>query len=130
MATITTIALELVVETCINCDVVYAVDKDYQARRRKDHRLFYCPNGHGQHYTAENKEDRLAREKRVLESQLQQEREARDREVGELRSQIQRQAQRVNNGVCPHCHRTFSQLARHMKAKHADVCAAGAHRSP
>lgn len=27
---------------------------------------------------------------------------------------------RAANGVCPCCHRTFKQLARHMKTKHPD----------
>ncbi len=27
---------------------------------------------------------------------------------------------RAANGVCPCCNRTFSDLARHMKAKHPD----------
>lgn len=32
---------------------------------------------------------------------------------------------RIKNGVCPCCHRTVSQLARHMKTKHPDFAVNG-----
>lgn len=32
---------------------------------------------------------------------------------------------RIKNGVCPCCHRTVSQLARHMKTKHPDFAGNG-----
>lgn len=115
------IAVTLVLETCINCDVVFGLESTYLERRQKDHRIFYCPNGHGQRYPTESSEEKLKREKRELEAQLQREREARDREVGELRNQMQRTEKRIHAGVCPHCRRTFSQLARHMKSKHKEV---------
>jgi hypothetical protein len=43
---------EYEVETCIheNCGVHFAVPKQFQDKRRKDHKTFYCPNGHPQYY--------------------------------------------------------------------------------
>ena len=32
----------------------------------------------------------------------------------------QRLLRRIKAGICPHCHRTFQQLARHMESKHRE----------
>ena len=50
---------EFEIEVCINCGIVFAVVKKYIDKRRKDHRTFYCPNGHGQHYSQMSKEEQL-----------------------------------------------------------------------
>ena len=68
-------------------------------------------------------------------SRLRKQLEARDRELREQKCEVLRQKQmveiehknferaakrlrRVQNGVCPCCNRTFSNLARHMATKH------------
>jgi hypothetical protein len=38
-------------ETCCKCGTVFAMDEELQALRKRDGDSFYCPNGHGQHYT-------------------------------------------------------------------------------
>lgn len=57
----------LVPETCCVCGVVFGLPEDMQRQRRNDHGSFSCPNGHRQHYTAQNEaeklRDELAREK-------------------------------------------------------------------
>ena len=53
--------IEFVAITCCHegCGIVWAVPVDYKKERKKDHDLFYCPNGHGQHYTRRSKEEEL-----------------------------------------------------------------------
>lgn len=101
-----------------------------QARKRQDRTLFYCPNGHSQHYLGETDAEKVRRE-------MQQKVDAAERMTEWLRGQAAKDAKaaktakaalkkaetRINAGVCPHCNRTFSQLARHMQTKHPDVCA-------
>jgi ssDNA-binding Zn-finger/Zn-ribbon topoisomerase 1 len=46
-----------------------------------------------------------------------------DQETAELaatRAKLKRTERRVANGVCPHCHRSFVQLERHMRTKHSE----------
>jgi len=52
------------VETCIHekCGVHFAVPSLFQKERKKDHKMFYCPNGHGQYYTAKSEIERLKEE--------------------------------------------------------------------
>lgn len=126
------VTLSLITEECADCGIVFGVPTDFQARRRNDHRSFYCPHGHSLSYGAESESERLKRE-------LQ---EAKDRHHRDLNSEINRRIRaeddamdlansnralkgvvtktkkRAAAGVCPCCHRTISQMARHMKTKH------------
>jgi hypothetical protein len=56
-----TATAEFVVEECCNCHVQFALTRDFFDQRQKDGNNFYCPNGHGQHYT-ESEEKRLKRQ--------------------------------------------------------------------
>ncbi len=37
--------------TCAQCATHFQIDTDLEVLRRADGSTFYCPNGHGQHYT-------------------------------------------------------------------------------
>lgn len=50
------------IEECCNCGMPFAVTTDFKNRRLKDHKSFYCPMGHGQHYTGETEEQNLRRQ--------------------------------------------------------------------
>jgi hypothetical protein len=39
-------------ERCCTCLIWFEVPDAMHERRKADGQLFYCPNGHGQHYTA------------------------------------------------------------------------------
>src|SRR3990167_10385434 len=92
---------------------------------------FFCAYGHGQVYTeGESEETKLRRERDRLMQRLAQkddeiraavdlQREA-ERSAAAFRGQVTRVKNRVGNGVCPCCNRTFSDLARHMHSKHPD----------
>lgn len=53
--------VEFVIEVCCNeeCGMTWAVPTEFHKSRRNDHRDFYCPNGHGQHYPQKSKEEIL-----------------------------------------------------------------------
>lgn len=118
------------VETqCCNCGIQFCVpdyfDKERRARGEKLN--FYCPNGHSLSYR-EGKEDALRRERDRLaqrQAQLQDElAEAKrlqadaEAKADKAQRRLKRAGERIHRGVCPHCNRTFVQLARHMASKH------------
>ena len=111
---------QLVTEECCRCGIVFAMPVEFKEQRLGDKASFYCPGGHGQHYTT-NEADRLRQ-------QLENERRAlsttQDLLNGERRShaatkgQLTKTLNRIHEGVCPECNRTFKQLSRHMRSRH------------
>lgn len=105
--------------TCCACSMLFAVPKDFNRRRREDSKSFYCPAGHAQHYKPGGSEaDRL---KRDLERERQV-REAAESRAGKAEQNLAQVArahrkmrERVMNGVCPCCNRSFGNLRDHMK---------------
>jgi hypothetical protein len=127
---------------CYLCRVRFAISDDLYRQRVNDRRTLWCPNGHDQHFTGKTQDQRrieelqaeLAREKQRAESAARArswaesratEAERRIRGVsisaGKAKAQLRRTTQRIQAGVCPHCNRTFKQLAAHMKCKHPAV---------
>jgi hypothetical protein len=126
--------LELTVDTCCACHVIYALPTELRERRLNDGEWFYCPNGHAQRFT-ESEIDRLKRE--VLKQQAAREQaeanakwwntyaseQAQEAVQANRRAAAQKGAmtrlkKRVHNGVCPECNRSFANLRRHMECKH------------
>jgi DNA-binding XRE family transcriptional regulator len=109
-------------EVCCRCGMTWAMPTDFQNRRRKDRENFYCPAGHPQHYTGETSEQKLQRELDRKQQMLEAER-ARAARIEHERNQVarahRRMRERVFNGVCPCCNRTFQNLLQHMKTEHA-----------
>lgn len=110
------------VEYCCDCGVAFAMTEDMQRRRREDRKTFYCPSGHGQHYTGPSEAQKL-RDEAQRQTAMREAAEARAN-----RAEAERQAatrahtkmrMRVMNGVCPCCNRTFQNLMRHMQNEHA-----------
>ena len=100
------------------------LDATFDQRRRKDHEAFYCPSGHPQSYTGQSEADKLR--KQLVEAQRRADMEANTRRAAEIeakraKTRLKKLTHRVNCGVCPHCQRTFKQLAEHMKTKHPEV---------
>ncbi len=120
----------LVRKVCGKCGITFAVPKAFEDECLKDGAAsvgWYCPNGHGRVYC----ESTAAK----LERQLQRERQRRDqaeadadhwrerqaeteRSLSATRGVVTRFKNRVGNGVCPCCTRSFKNLHRHMVAKH------------
>lgn len=116
--------------TCCECGCVVAMEGNQYNRFVENHNLFYCPNGHGQHFTGKSEaaqlRDELAREKHrteqaraEVESQRTRAIEAERREAAK-KGQITKIKNRVSSGVCPCCNRYFANLHRHMKGQHPD----------
>lgn len=115
---------------CGDCQIPFAIPSNMQTERRRDGKGFYCPNGHVISYH-ETEYDRLLREKAELERRVASEQEnaraahaattTAKRSAAAARGQVTKIKKRVHNGVCPHCNRTFANVARHMASKHAEV---------
>ena len=118
--------------TCCSCSVVFGLPDTLYQQRKTDHHSFWCPNGHQQYFTGETTEQKRIKQ---LEADLRQQQdltrraqlarewaESRTRSAniaaGKAKAEKNRLVARVHAGVCPHCRRTFTQLARHMKSKH------------
>jgi hypothetical protein len=96
-------------------------------KRRDDHKVFYCPNGHNQYFPGETEAEKLKKEldaqKRRTEmavAEAKSEAEARKRETTALKGKITKLSKRVANGVCPvpGCGRHFTNVERHVATKH------------
>lgn len=111
-----------VTETCCNCHMQFAMTNAFKTARLADRKEFYCPAGHGQHYTGESEEAKLKREleraNQMLES-AQSRAQTMQQKHDEVSRAHSRMRHRVFNGVCPCCNRTFENLARHMQSEHA-----------
>ena len=104
---------------CPNCAVVYAITKELEARRRDDGATVYCPNGHTITFS-----DSIRARNRRLKIKLT---EARERSVQlendlmDAAKEAKRLKRRAKAGVCSECHRTFQNVAKHMKSKHEEA---------
>jgi len=109
--------------TCGNCGIVFWAPEFFMYEREKTKKNWYCPNGHCRIFS-ESEGDRLRRELEQEKQRTAMERQLRiDTEARLLRETKahKRTVKRINAGVCPHCHRTFQQLARHMECKHGEI---------
>lgn len=111
------------VEHCCNCGIAFAMTADFRRRRLEDHKSFYCPSGHGQHYAGKTEAQKLRDELERKQAALEAER-GRAIALQAQRDQIskahRKMRERVRNGVCPCCTRTFQNLMQHMRTEHPD----------
>ncbi len=113
---------ELTTETCCNCYMEFAAPASFIRQRRNDKQDFYCPSGHPQRYTGETAEERIKKLQQEKDAALAAQRFTEQRLASERLShqaEIKRREKRAHAGVCEHCHRTFTNVARHMKSKHS-----------
>lgn len=115
--------VEFQVIQCAACNMAWGLSTDFIARRRNDHKTFYCPNGHSNVYNGKSEAEKLREQLARTDANLAQER-ARAADARRERDQIakahRKMRQRVMNGVCPCCNRSFDNLRRHMATEHAD----------
>ena len=122
------ISTQLVLNDCPSCGVSFGLIENFDQRRRKDKKSFWCPNGHSLSYPGESDEKRIKRLENSLNHQtnvadmkraeLKTEKSAHRRTVGKLGA-ASKKLKRVDNGVCPECRRSFANVARHMKSQHS-----------
>lgn len=114
----------LVIEECCNCHVTFAMPADFQRQCRDagPAMAFYCPAGHGQHYTVSEVrqlKDRLDRaEARARAARDQADAAERSRRA--YKGQLTKARKRIGNGTCPCCNRHFANVERHMRGQHPD----------
>jgi len=112
--------------TCGQCGIYFTVPENWLLQRRAQGDIFYCPNGHCRVFL-ETTEARLRKEKdameRALQSQLNTANHLRLAAESALKKETARRRKiekRIACGVCPCCNRSFEDLQRHMKTKHAE----------
>jgi hypothetical protein len=116
---------------CAACSVDFGIGDDFMARRRKDHGVFYCPNGHQNYYSGDNAEEaakkeaerlaRVADSLRASNALLRDQRAAARRQATAYKGVATRVKNRADKGVCQHCNRSFSNVARHVAHMHGEV---------
>ena len=109
----------LTVVSC-TCGISYAIPESLHAQMTDRSKSVYCPNGHQWHYT-ESMEKKLQREKEKaarIQAQLDQTEASLIAQRGAT-TRMKNKVKRVENGVCPHCNRSFQNLRRHMESKHS-----------
>jgi hypothetical protein len=116
---------KLTIVTCW-CGTVHAVPeelRDYQLRQHRDGHRFsvYCPLGHTYSVAGEGEADKERKLRERAEARLTA---ARDQLQAEKKShtatkgQLTKTRKRIGKGVCPCCHRSFTNLGRHMETQH------------
>lgn len=114
--------VEFTTMQCCNCHLSFGVTSRFEKDRRKDHKTFYCPQGHAQSYRAGADEETRLRNELNRQQELREAEQARLQRVEAERDQIakahKKMRVRVMNGVCPCCNRTFQNLLRHMQTEH------------
>lgn len=122
------VTTNLTTEDCITCGVLFAMEDGFIHERQKDHRTWYCPNGHDMYYDGESETESLKRELGSVKAERtfwleeaerqKQEADRKKREAAAAKGQLTKARNRAAAGVCLECHRTFTNVARHMQSKH------------
>lgn len=107
---------------CYKCGVPIMLTSNRHriCKEKGSSETFYCLNGHGQAYcksTVTVLEEKLKQEQQNTEwyrRKFEQESKSKSVYMGKL-TIIKN---RIQNGVCPCCNRTFKNLQRHMATKH------------
>lgn len=124
------VAPALVVKVCGECGITFAMPKQFDEEKQREGASgdgFYCPNGHCRAYketTVVILERQLAREKQRTDQLAAETKDLRNRKAAvertltATRGVVTRIKNRVKNGVCPCCNRSFANLHRHMQSQH------------
>lgn len=110
--------LDFVMETCCNCSIPFFMPmykkKELLADRGTS---FYCPNGHGQHYTGKSEQqlklEQLEKDKKAYENAYLEEITKREKAEKDLKRLIKK-------GICPCCTRNFTNVKRHIAHMHPE----------
>lgn len=125
------VAVTLTEINCGECGGTYALNERYRSQKADKGGGWHCPYcqcnwGYFGETTVQKLQKQLEEEQRRLEwarENAQSEREARERTERRLiarKGVNTRLRNRIKNGVCPCCTRTFMNLQRHIKTQHPD----------
>lgn len=114
--------------TCCSCGVIFTMPEHLLQKRKDDHKDLYCPNGHVQGFYGPSEAEKLKKQLEAKERELgwangrakaaTERADHEERRARAARGQVTKIKNRVGNGVCPCCNRTFQNLMRHMKTQH------------
>ena len=109
--------------------VLFGMPEWLEHARQVDHQTFYCPLGHPNHYPAGKTESERLRDQLNAEiAYSKRKSEALEREKrlhAATKGELTKTKNRIANGVCPCCNRSFAQLTRHMKSQHPEYVGEG-----
>lgn len=113
---------------CAMCGCYFGVPDGFLRDRQHDKRTFYCPNGHELSYKQSEAEKLRLERDRLVQRLAQKDDELRDLENRRRAAlgQVTKLRNRVGNGVCPCCTRSFTNLRRHMETEHPEFKAEAA----
>lgn len=109
---------------CYKCGINFGMPDSFHrsCKKKGPGKTFYCPNGHGQVYRS-SEADKLREQLERAQGRLSQANSRAVRAEEDSRRKQRKYARirdRVKNGVCPCCNRTFQNLQHHMKSQHPD----------
>lgn len=112
-------------KVCGTCGVYFFIPDVIEDECHRTGRCWYCPNGHGRHYTESieqklQKEIRLRKDAEWKAQRLRNERNEAQKLVKARDEGIRKMKIRSALGVCPCCKRHFDDLESHMASKHPD----------
>lgn len=123
--------VELTTISCGHCGGTYAINERYRKQKHEEGGSWNCPYCQiGWGYSSNGENAKLKREleaerkrREWFEKNARSEREAREttqRRLIAQRGASTRLRNRIKNGVCPCCTRTFVNLKQHMTTQHPD----------
>ncbi|HWM26563.1 MAG TPA: hypothetical protein VNP98_17230 [Chthoniobacterales bacterium] len=123
--------VQLVRISCGECGIVFGVPDDWYQKRREDHGNWHCPNGHIRRFICKSDAEiaRDERDRALRDAEFQRSmRESAEANLASARhkvaaergakTKLRKKLDRVSQGVCPCCNRTFQNLRRHIATKH------------
>lgn len=126
-------SVEMKTVICYKCSIPFAMPERLNEWLRRSQDSFFCPNGHIQAYVKSTEQilkEKIERQKQEFESKksslertIERTIEQRDNVIKDrtvLKGKLTKQTNRIKNGVCPCCNRTFQNLMDHMKKQHPE----------
>lgn len=130
MSTTFVASTQLTTINCGKCGGIYAIQERYRQHKSEKSGSWHCPYCETCWGYAKGENQRLREELESERSRLASSRASHDQTRAALRDTEKslvaqkgvttRIKNRVKNGVCPCCNRTFANLAAHMKGQHPD----------
>lgn len=107
--------------SCYSCGTAFWMTTELERTRREDHRDFYCPNGHSQHWPQETEAEKLKRQLRSAQDSAARARAEADQAVASRRAfkgQVTKLRRKIAEGSCPFCGDKVPQLQWHIEEVH------------
>ena len=111
-----------------NCDAMVILPSSTMKELRRNHNSFYCYRGHpmsfGHDSDIEKLKKQLEKKEELLQRQIKRTEWAKEAEKQTeykrraIKGQLTKVKNRIKNGVCPCCNRSFANMAKHMANQH------------